>query len=76
MCVLEKITGLQASVLTEDEHCLDSKDVTVAVTLEQGTPVLLRFYVTGDYSSYSETNILKTGSDIFHIGPSIQGMEE
>nr|XP_033965449.1 LOW QUALITY PROTEIN: polycystic kidney disease protein 1-like 2 [Pseudochaenichthys georgianus] len=73
MCVLEKMTGLQASVLTEDEHCLDSKDVTVAVTLEQGTPVLLRFDVTGDYSSYSETNILNTGSDIFHIGPSIQG---
>ncbi|KAF3842903.1 hypothetical protein F7725_001752 [Dissostichus mawsoni] len=76
MCVLEKITGLQASVLTEDEHCLDSKDVTVAVTLEQGTPVLLRFYVTGDYSSYSETKILNTGSDIFHIGPSIQDPDD
>ncbi|KAK5861395.1 hypothetical protein PBY51_022796 [Eleginops maclovinus] len=73
VCVLEKVTGLQASVLTDGEDCLDSKDVTVAVTLEKGTPVLLRFYVTGNNRSYSETKELNAGRDIFHIGPPIQG---
>lgn len=77
MCVLEKVAGLQASVLTEREgDCLDSPDVTVGVSLEQGAPVLLLFSLTGDNSSISETREMNTRKELFHIGHPIQGMED
>uniref|UniRef100_A0A8C9YDZ1 Polycystic kidney disease 1 like 2a n=1 Tax=Sander lucioperca TaxID=283035 RepID=A0A8C9YDZ1_SANLU len=76
MCVLEKVAGLQASVLTERDDCLDSPDITLGVSLERGAPVLLLFSLTGDNSSYSETRGMNTSKDIFHIGHQVQGMED
>ncbi|XP_035860041.1 polycystic kidney disease protein 1-like 2 [Sander lucioperca] len=72
MCVLEKVAGLQASVLTERDDCLDSPDITLGVSLERGAPVLLLFSLTGDNSSYSETRGMNTSKDIFHIGHQVQ----
>ncbi|KAM9346888.1 polycystin-1-like protein 2 [Symphorus nematophorus] len=73
MCVLEKVAGLQASVLTERNDCLDSPDITVGVSLEQGAPVLLLLSLTGDNITFSETREMITRKDIFHIGHRIQG---
>uniref|UniRef100_UPI0037E779AE polycystin-1-like protein 2 n=1 Tax=Semicossyphus pulcher TaxID=241346 RepID=UPI0037E779AE len=50
MCVLEKVAGLQASVLTEQPDCQDSASITIDVSLERGTPVLLLFSLKGDHS--------------------------
>lgn len=74
MCVLEKVAGLQASVLTERDDCLDSADITVGVSLERGAPVLLLFSLAGDNSSFSETREMNSKKEIFHIGHPIQGM--
>ncbi|XP_044072039.1 polycystic kidney disease protein 1-like 2 [Siniperca chuatsi] len=73
MCVLEKVAGLQASVLTERDDCLESPDITIGVSLERGAPVLLLFSLTGDNSSFSETREMNTRKEIFHIGHPIQG---
>ncbi|XP_038575816.1 polycystic kidney disease protein 1-like 2 [Micropterus salmoides] len=72
MCVLEKVAGLQASVLTERDDCLDSADITVGVSLERGAPVLLLFSLAGDNSSFSETREMNSKKEIFHIGHPIQ----
>ncbi|TKS67513.1 Polycystic kidney disease protein 1-like 2 PC1-like 2 protein [Collichthys lucidus] len=73
MCVLEKVAGLQASVLTERDDCLDSPDITVGVSLKGGAPVLLLFTLTGENISFSETRKMKTRKEIFRIGHQIQG---
>ncbi|TKS67505.1 Polycystic kidney disease protein 1-like 2 PC1-like 2 protein [Collichthys lucidus] len=73
MCVLEKVAGLQASVLTERDDCLDSPDITVGVSLKGGAPVLLLFTLTGENISFSETRKMKTRKEIFRIGLEIQG---
>ncbi|KAM6955775.1 polycystin-1-like protein 2 [Lycodopsis pacificus] len=75
MCVLEKVAGLQASVLTEGDDYLYSPDITVGVSLERGVPVLLLFSLTGDNSSYSEVREMNTSKDIFRIAHPIQGCE-
>lgn len=75
VCVLEKIVGLQASVLTERNDCLDSPGMTLGVSLERGAPVVLLFFLTGENTSYSETREMNTTKGIFHIGHPIQGME-
>lgn len=76
MCVLERAAGLQASVLTERDDCLETPDFTVGVSLERGAPVLLLFSLTGDNSSFSETREMNTRKEIFHIGHPIQGTED
>ena len=76
MCLLEKVAGLQAAVLTERDDCPDSEDITVGVTLERGAPVLLLFSLTGDNRSYSETREMNASKNIFHIGHPIKGMED
>ncbi|XP_067459444.1 polycystin-1-like protein 2 [Thunnus thynnus] len=73
VCVLEDVTGLQASVLAVRGDCLDSPDITIGVSLERGTPVLLLFSLTGDSSSFSETREMNTRKEIFHIERPIQG---
>uniref|UniRef100_A0A3B4YES0 Polycystic kidney disease protein 1-like 2 n=1 Tax=Seriola lalandi dorsalis TaxID=1841481 RepID=A0A3B4YES0_SERLL len=74
VCVLEKVAGLKASVLTERDGCLDSSDTTVGVSLERGAPVLLLFYLTGDNSNlFYETREMNAGKGIFHIRHTVQG---
>ncbi|XP_042283303.1 polycystic kidney disease protein 1-like 2 [Thunnus maccoyii] len=73
VCVLEDVTGLEASVLAVRGDCLDSPDITIGVSLERGTPVLLLFSLTGDSSSFSETREMNTRKEIFHIERPIQG---
>ncbi|XP_041663058.1 polycystic kidney disease protein 1-like 2 [Cheilinus undulatus] len=60
MCVLEKVGGLQASVLTEQSDCEDSSQITISVSLEHGAPVQLLFILTGDSSSVSETRKMRS----------------
>ena len=74
VCVLEKVSGLQAFVVTEQDDCLDSTDITVSVSLERGAPVLLLFTFTGDDNSFTETRKMNTRKDVFHIGHQIHGM--
>lgn len=77
MCVLEKVAGLQASMLPEGEDCLDSPDVIVGVSLERGEPVRIFFSLTGENgNSLYETREMDGRKGIFHIGPhTVQGME-
>ncbi|XP_034417690.1 polycystic kidney disease protein 1-like 2 [Cyclopterus lumpus] len=72
MCVLEKIGGLQASVLTDGGDYLRSPGLTVGVSLERGAPVLLLFSLTGDNSSHHETREMNTSKDVFRIANPIQ----
>ncbi|XP_047457946.1 polycystic kidney disease protein 1-like 2 [Mugil cephalus] len=76
VCILEKIVGLQATMLTERNDCSEPADVALGVSLEQGAPVVLFFFLTGENSSYSETKEMNTRKDIFHIGHPIQGPVE
>ncbi len=76
MCVLEKVAGLQASVLTERDDCLGSQDIAVGVSLKQGVPVRLIFSVTGDNSSFSETREMKKRMEVFYFGSWIQGIKD
>lgn len=77
VCVLEKLAGLQASMLTEGSDCVDSPDITVGVFLERGAPVLLLFSLRGENnSSFSETREMKMRKDIFHIGHHIEGIDD
>ncbi|KAK2906286.1 hypothetical protein Q8A73_010229 [Channa argus] len=72
VCVLEKVAGLQASILTERNDCLNS-DIIVGVSLEEGAPVLLLFSLRGDNnSSFYETREMNTRKEIFHIGHQIE----
>ncbi|GLD61521.1 polycystic kidney disease protein 1-like 2, partial [Lates japonicus] len=76
VCVLEKIAGLQASVLTERNDCQDSPDITVGVSIERGAPVLLLFSLTGDNNSFYETREMNARRGIFNIGCPNQGCEK
>ncbi|KAK2839552.1 hypothetical protein Q5P01_013292 [Channa striata] len=69
VCVLEKVTGLQASILTEG----NDSEITVGVSLEGGAPVQLLFYLTGENGSFYEARQMNTRKEIFHIGPQIDG---
>ncbi|XP_035813867.2 polycystic kidney disease protein 1-like 2 [Amphiprion ocellaris] len=73
VCILEKVARLHASILTERDDCSDSPDITLGVSLERGTPVLLLFSLTGDNSSFSETREMNTRKGIFLIEHPIQG---
>lgn len=71
MCVLEKVAGLRASVLTERKD----SGITVAVSVERGAPVLLLFTVMKQKSSFSETRGMNTRMGIFHLGHRKEGKE-
>lgn len=71
MCVLEKVAGLRASVLTERKD----SGITVAVSVECGAPVQLLFTVMKQKSSFSETREMNTRMGIFHLGHRKEGKE-
>lgn len=73
VCVLEKVAGLQASVLTD---WMESPHITVGISLERGEPVLLLFCLTGDNSSTSELREMNTRKETFRIEHTVHGMEE
>lgn len=75
MCVLEKVAGLQAAVLRDEDDSLDSPGLTVGVSLERGAPVLLLLTVIRHNNSFSETKEMNTRKGIFHIGHQIEGKE-
>ncbi|XP_013125652.2 polycystic kidney disease protein 1-like 2 isoform X2 [Oreochromis niloticus] len=76
VCVLEKIVGLQASVLTASDECLDSPFITFGVSLVRGEPVLLLFSLTGDNGLFTETRKMNTKKEMFHIKRPVQGSIE
>ncbi|KAM8855042.1 polycystin-1-like protein 2 [Spinachia spinachia] len=67
MCVLEKVGGLQASLLTRGVDHGYSPGATVGVSLKRGAPVLLLFSLTGDNSSYSGVREMDKSKAIFHF---------
>ncbi|CAJ1078835.1 polycystic kidney disease protein 1-like 2 [Xyrichtys novacula] len=73
VCVLEVVSGLQATVLTDQPNCQDSSRIPIGVSLQSGAPVLLLFLLTGDNSSFSETREMKTREEVFHIGNEMKG---
>lgn len=76
--MLEKVAGLQASVLSERNDCIDTPEIMIyGVFLERGAPVLLLFSMTGyNNSSFSETREMNTRKEIFLIPQQIQGMDD
>ncbi|XP_041858595.1 polycystic kidney disease protein 1-like 2 [Melanotaenia boesemani] len=73
VCILEKIVGLQASVLKERDACFISPYITIGVSLDKGAPALLSFSLTGDKSSFSETRHMNGKRGIFRIAHQVQG---
>nr|XP_040057277.1 polycystic kidney disease protein 1-like 2 isoform X1 [Gasterosteus aculeatus aculeatus] len=72
MCVLEKVGGLRASVLTQGNAYGYSPGTTVGVSLERGAPVQLLFSLNGE--SYSEVREMNTSEDIFHFAHPFRGL--
>ncbi|KAM9851174.1 polycystin-1-like protein 2 [Aulostomus maculatus] len=70
VCVFEEVSGLQASVQV---NRLGSPDLSVAVALERGEPVLLLLSVTTGNSSSTEIRQMDTRKEIFHFECPIQG---
>lgn len=73
VCILEKVEGLLASMLKEQDGCSGSPYITFDVSVDRGEPVLLLFSLTGSNGSFSETREMNTKRGIFHIGYPIQG---
>ncbi|XP_028289475.1 polycystic kidney disease protein 1-like 2 [Parambassis ranga] len=72
VCILEKISGLQAFMISETDDCLD---ITLGVSLDHGAPVLLFFSLNEDTSSFFETREMNTKKGTFHIKHLVQGSE-
>lgn len=72
ICVLEKISGLQASVLADKEANLNSESVAVGVSLEQGVPALLLFTLL-QHNTISKSAEINTKKAIFHLGHHFNG---
>ncbi|XP_053283068.1 polycystic kidney disease protein 1-like 2 [Pleuronectes platessa] len=62
LCLLEPVSGLQASVMSEDSECPVSSEVIFRVSLERGAPVQLFFNLTGARETLSETRDMLNGS--------------
>ncbi|KAF6734272.1 Polycystic kidney disease protein 1-like 2 [Oryzias melastigma] len=64
VCVLEKISGLQASILEDTVERFGAHRVAVKVSLKHGAPAHLSFLMNGEHSSLFETREmdLKTGT--------------
>ncbi|XP_029385709.1 polycystic kidney disease protein 1-like 2 isoform X2 [Echeneis naucrates] len=69
LCVFEEVAGLQVSVLAERE---DQAEMTVAVSLERGWPVVLIFSLTGDDSVY-ESREMNLRKGTFHLKKPARG---
>lgn len=65
--MLEKIHGLQASVLADEEANLDLESITVGVSLERGLPALLLFTLLQNNNSISKSAEIKTKKAIYHL---------
>uniref|UniRef100_A0A667YRT0 Polycystic kidney disease 1 like 2a n=1 Tax=Myripristis murdjan TaxID=586833 RepID=A0A667YRT0_9TELE len=76
VCGWRMVAGLQASVEVEGSECPPSPHLSVGVSLRQGAPVLLLFFLTGDSSSFSETREMTQNEEkkIYHIRNPIQGI--
>uniref|UniRef100_A0A3P8P2Q7 Polycystic kidney disease 1 like 2a n=1 Tax=Astatotilapia calliptera TaxID=8154 RepID=A0A3P8P2Q7_ASTCA len=73
VCVLEKIVGLQASVLTAGDECLDSPFIIFDVSLVRGEPVMLLFSLSGNNGLFTETRQMNTRKEMFETENPIQG---
>ncbi|XP_026000938.1 polycystic kidney disease protein 1-like 2 isoform X3 [Astatotilapia calliptera] len=76
VCVLEKIVGLQASVLTAGDECLDSPFIIFDVSLVRGEPVMLLFSLSGNNGLFTETRQMNTRKEMFETENPIQGSIE
>ncbi|KAM3625915.1 uncharacterized protein V6R79_019756 [Siganus canaliculatus] len=62
LCLLEHVEGLQAVLVADHDHCPDSSDLVIGVSLERGAPVELLFNLTGARDSLSEIREMSNGS--------------
>ncbi|XP_038154610.1 polycystic kidney disease protein 1-like 2 [Cyprinodon tularosa] len=67
LCLLEPVVGLQANIMTEKDECPDSPDLTIAVSLKQGSPVELYFNFTGLRDVLTETRNMINNSLHTHV---------
>lgn len=67
VCVLEKISGLQASILEDTVDPFGAHRVAVGVSLKRGAPVYLSFLMKGEHSSLVETRKTDVKSGTFVI---------
>lgn len=71
--MLEKISGLQASVLADKEANLNSDSIDIGVSLDQGVPALLLFTLLQNNNAISKSTEIKTKKAIFHLGHHFHG---
>lgn len=62
LCLLEAVEGLQASLVSVEDDCPDSTDLTIGILLERGAPVQLLFNINGAMDALSETREMLNGS--------------
>ncbi|XP_037542039.1 polycystic kidney disease protein 1-like 2 [Nematolebias whitei] len=72
VCILEKISGLRATILKERDDCSGSPCITLGVLFDRGEPVQLHFTLTGDDGSFYETRKMNRRREIFHIRHPLQ----
>lgn len=73
VCVLEKLDGLQATLLKEAKDCFGSTCITLGVSLNRGEPALLFFSLTGKNGTFSETKEMKRRGEVFQFGCPLEG---
>lgn len=78
--MLEKVNGLQASVLADKEANLTSESITVGVSLERGVPALLLFTLlqnnnnnNNNSNAIYKTTEINAKKSIFHLGHRFYG---
>lgn len=75
--MLEKISGLQASVLADKEANLNVESVAVGVSLERGLPALLLFtLLQNNNDTISKSTEIKTKKAVFHLGRHFYGRSQ
>ncbi|XP_034041945.1 polycystic kidney disease protein 1-like 2 [Thalassophryne amazonica] len=70
ICVLEKVAGLQVSLVKGGS--LNHSELSVEVSLEQGAPVLLHFFITGNMLFSETREMLQNAKSIYHIAHPFQ----
>ncbi|KAM8857140.1 polycystin-1-like protein 2 [Synchiropus picturatus] len=73
VCVLERISGLRAEILTNRSSCWSHTDFAVGVSVDSGRPVTLDFTLIGQESCSSEVRDMTARTDVFQIQDAFEG---
>lgn len=73
---MEKISGLQASVLADKQANRNLESVAVGVSLQRGVPALLLFTLLQRNNTISKSAKINTKKAIFHLGHHFHGRSQ